>query len=78
MNLSAHAYFLNAKIQPFLKLTNFFSIIMGIQDFSRHLEGIEAAIKRQFERDPPKKLGNLAVRMFKENFQNESFFSRAW
>lgn len=51
---------------------------MEIQDFSKHLEGIEAAIKRQLERDLPKKLGNLAVRMFKENFQKESFFGRAW
>ncbi len=51
---------------------------MEIQDFSHHLEGIEAAIKRQLERDLPKKLGNLAVRMFKENFQKESFFGRAW
>ena len=51
---------------------------MEIQDFSHHLEGIEAAVKRQLERDLPKKLGNLAVRMFKENFQKESFFGRAW
>ena len=51
---------------------------MEIQDFSHHLQGIEAAIKRQLERDLPKKLGNLAVRMFKENFQKESFFGRAW
>jgi hypothetical protein len=51
---------------------------MEIQDFSHRLEGIEAAEKRQLERDLPKKLGNLAVRMFKENFQKESFFGRAW
>ena len=51
---------------------------MQIQDFSKHLEGIEAAVKRQLERDLPKKIGNLAVRMFKENFQKESFFGRAW
>lgn len=51
---------------------------MDIQDFSKHLEAIEAAIKRQLERDLPKKLGKLAVRMFKENFQKESFFGRAW
>ena len=70
--------FLDAKIQPFLKLAKCFLIIMEIQDFSKHLEGIEASIKRQLERDLPKKLGNLAVRMFKENFQNESFFGRAW
>lgn len=51
---------------------------MEIQDFSHHLEGIEAAIKRQLERDLPEKLGKLAVRMFKDNFQKESFFGRAW
>ena len=52
---------------------------MQIQDFSKHLEGIEDAVKRQLELDLPKKLGNLAVRMFKENFQKEeSLFGRAW
>lgn len=51
---------------------------MEIQDFSHHLEGIEAAIKRQLEHDLPKKIGKLAVRMFKKNFQNEGFFGRAW
>jgi len=44
---------------------------MEIQDFSKHLEGLEAAVKRQLERDLPKKLGNIAVRLFKENFQRE-------
>ncbi len=51
---------------------------MDIQDFSKHLEAIEAAVKRQLERDLPHEIGNLAVRMFKENFQKESFFGRAW
>lgn len=51
---------------------------MQIQDFSHHLKGIEEAIQRQLSRDLPKKIGNLAVRMFKENFQKESFFGRAW
>ena len=51
---------------------------MEIQDFSHHLEGIEAAIKRQLERDLPHKIGDLAVGMFKENFQKEGFFGRAW
>lgn len=51
---------------------------MQIQDFSHHLKGIEEAIQRQLSRDLPKKIGNLAVRMFKDNFQKESFFGRAW
>ncbi len=42
---------------------------MEIQDFSHHLKGIEATLQRQLERDLPKKLGNLAIRMFMENFQ---------
>lgn len=51
---------------------------MEIQDFSKHLEGLEAAVKRQLERDLPKKLGNIAVRLFKENFQREGFFGQRW
>lgn len=51
---------------------------MQIQDFSHHLKGIEEAIQRQLSRDLPKKIGNLAVRMFKDNFQKEGFFGRAW
>lgn len=35
-------------------------------------------MRRQLSRDLPKKIGNLAVRMFKENFQKEGFFGRAW
>lgn len=51
---------------------------MQIQDFSHHLEGIEQAIQQQLSKDLPKKLGNIAVRMFKDNFQSESFFGRKW
>lgn len=51
---------------------------MDIQDFSKHLEGIEATVKRMLERDLPHKIGKIAVSMFKENFQNEGFFGRAW
>ncbi|MBR4787866.1 MAG: phage virion morphogenesis protein [Bacteroidales bacterium] len=51
---------------------------MQIQDFSHHLKGLEEELQRQLSRDLPEKIGNLAVRMFKENFQKESFFGRAW
>lgn len=51
---------------------------MDIQDFSHHLQHLEDSLKRQLQHDLPRKLGNLAVRMFKENFQKESFFGRAW
>ena len=51
---------------------------MQIQDFSHHIKGLEEELQRQLSRDLPKKIGNLAVRMFKENFQKESFFGRAW
>lgn len=51
---------------------------MEIQDFSKRLEGLEAAVKRQIERDLPKKLGNIAVCLFKENFQREGFFGQFW
>lgn len=51
---------------------------MTIQDFSHHLKDLERELQRKLQRDLPKKLGNLAVRMFKENFQGEGFFGRAW
>lgn len=51
---------------------------MKIQDFSHHLKGLEDSLQRQLAKDLPVKLGNLAVRMFKENFQKEGFFGRAW
>lgn len=51
---------------------------MQIQDFSHHLQHLEANLKRQLEHDLPIKLGNIAVRMFNDNFQKESFFGRAW
>lgn len=51
---------------------------MEIQDLSKHLEGIASAVRTQLERDLPRKLGNIAVRMFKENFLTESFFGRKW
>lgn len=51
---------------------------MTIQDFSHHLKNLERELQRKLQRDLPKKLGNLAVRMFKENFQKEGFFGRAW
>lgn len=51
---------------------------MTLQDFSRHLQGLEAKIRRQMEHDLPLKAGNLALRRFKENFQKEGFFGRRW
>ena len=51
---------------------------MQIQDFSHHLQHLQANLKRQLEHDLPRKLGIIAVRLFKENFQHESFFGRAW
>ena len=51
---------------------------MQIQDFSHHLQHLQDSLKRQLQHNLPRKLGNIAVRLFKENFQNESFFGRAW
>ena len=51
---------------------------MTLQDFSHHLQGLEAKIRQQLERDLPLKAGNLALRRFKENFQKEGFFGRRW
>lgn len=54
------------------------SFIVQIQDFSHYLQHLEVNLKRQLQHDLPIKLGNLAVRLFKDNFQKESFFGRAW
>lgn len=51
---------------------------MEIQDFSRHLKGVERSLRRQLAHDLPVKVGNLAVRLFKRNFQREGFFGRRW
>lgn len=75
---SSTSFFLTAKIQPFFKLTNFFFTFMQIQDFSKRLEGLEKAVQQQLSRDLPRKLDNIAVGLFKQNFQRESFFGHAW
>lgn len=51
---------------------------MQIQDFSHYLKDLEESLQRQLAHDLPLKLGNLAVRMFKENFKKEGFFGKAW
>lgn len=51
---------------------------MQIQDFSHHLQHLQDNLKRQLHHDLPSKLGDIAVSLFKENFQKESFFGRAW
>lgn len=70
--------FLDAKLQLFFKPTKKNSFIVQIQDFSHYLQHLEDNLKRQLQHDLPIKLGNLAVRLFKDNFQKESFFGRAW
>ena len=45
---------------------------MYSQDFSHHLRHLQDNIKRQLHHDLPRKLGDIAVRLFKENFQKIS------
>ena len=51
---------------------------MNLDDLSDLFAKLEIKIQQQLSRDLPKKVGNLAVRLFKQNFQRESFFGKAW
>lgn len=51
---------------------------MNLDDLSNLFAKLEIKLQQQLSRDLPKKVGNLAVRLFKQNFQRESFFGKAW
>ena len=51
---------------------------MTLEEFNKYFANLTIRLQRELATDIPKKVGNLAVRMFKDNFQKESFFGRAW
>lgn len=51
---------------------------MDISDLDKYFARLTISLQKTLSKDLPIKVGNLAVRLFKENFQKESFFGRAW
>ena len=51
---------------------------IDIEDFRRYLAGLDKEVRQRLLRILPTKLGNIAVRMFKQNFQDEGFFGKRW
>lgn len=64
------------KYYKFLFCTKKF--IMKIENFSNYLKNTSIQIQETIRKDLPRLVGNRAVLLFKENFQRESFFGRAW
>ena len=75
--------FQNAKLLTFstwqkkLHKTTFFNI-MDITELDKYFAKMTIGVKKQMAGHLPRKIGNIAVLMFKENFQRESFFGRTW
>jgi phage gpG-like protein len=51
---------------------------MTPKQFQQELNRLETEFKNFFEHAAPTIAGNVAVSLFKENFQNESFFGEKW
>lgn len=51
---------------------------MTTKEFNDYLTGMEREFKAFVENAAPIIVGNIAVRLFKENFQNEGFFGEKW
>lgn len=51
---------------------------MKIQDFSAHLLRLSEQARQAVRRDLPPLIGNIAVSLFKQNFQDEGFFGNRW
>lgn len=52
--------------------------MLTISVMTEQLRRASAAVRREIERELSKKVGNLAVREFKENFRREGFFGKKW
>jgi phage gpG-like protein len=46
--------------------------------FAKHLASLEIYIKKAIDEDIPKRAGNEAARLFRQNFQQEGFFGQKW
>lgn len=51
---------------------------MDIKDFDKYFARLSREVQRQISTDLPQKIGNLGVRMFKQNFQDQGFFGQRW
>ena len=51
---------------------------MTPDEFKRHFAGIKIQLDKAIQRELPIKIGNKAVKMFKQNFVNEGYFGEKW
>lgn len=51
---------------------------MDIKDFDKYFARLSREVQQAISTDLPPKIGNLAVRMFKQNFQQQGFFGQQW
>ncbi|MBP3762928.1 MAG: phage virion morphogenesis protein [Bacteroidales bacterium] len=51
---------------------------MTIEEFNKYFANLTIRLQRELASDIPKKVGNKAVQLFKDNFQKEGFFGKAW
>jgi phage gpG-like protein len=51
---------------------------MTPEEFTERLNRLEKEFKDLYARKAPRLMGNIAVKLFKENFQKESFFGDVW
>ena len=51
---------------------------MNPEQFSKHLERMNAQLKKELNKTIPKIVANKATQMFKQNFREEGFFGKKW
>ncbi len=51
---------------------------MTPEQFQQHLKSLETEFKELYAKVAPRAAGVVAVRLFKENFQQEGFFGERW
>lgn len=51
---------------------------MTAEEFQQRLKELEKEFKQLYVKYAPDIAGTIAVRLFKENFQNEGFFGQSW
>jgi phage gpG-like protein len=51
---------------------------MTPEEFQQRLKTLEKEFKEYYDKYAPRIAANTAVKMFKENFQNEGFFGEKW
>ncbi|MBQ0112998.1 MAG: phage virion morphogenesis protein [Bacteroidales bacterium] len=51
---------------------------MNLDKFSKGMAKFSIDMKKAYDKDLPRIIGNKAVMMFKQNFQEEGFFGQKW